>query len=260
MEGIRGRTAIVTGAAGGIGSAVTLALTREGARVAAVDADGAKLEALAEEVRHAGGRVEVHKADVSSAAEVGAVVDRVAAEHSRIDFLVNVAGVLRPQAVLDIGDEDWSTTFDVNATGVFNASRAVARRMVEDGRGGAIVTIASNAAAVPRARMAAYSASKAASVAFTKTLGLELAEHFIRCNVVSPGSTDTAMLRTLTGGADPSAAAIAGDAALFKVGIPLRKIARPSDVADAVLFLLSDHANHITMQELFVDGGAALGV
>ncbi|NUT91693.1 MAG: SDR family oxidoreductase, partial [Saccharothrix sp.] len=221
--------------------------------------DGAGLEALADAVR-GGGRIEVYKADVSSGVEIGAVVDRVAAEFGRIDFLVNVAGVLRPRSVLDTSDEDWSTTFGVNATGVFNTSRAVARHMIEDGRGGAIVTIASNAAAVPRSRMAAYGASKAASVAFTKTLALELAEHSIRCNVVSPGSTDTPMLRTLTGGADPSAAAIAGDATQFKVGIPLKKIARPSDVADAVLFLLSDHANHVTMQELFVDGGAALGV
>jgi 2,3-dihydro-2,3-dihydroxybenzoate dehydrogenase len=108
--------------------------------------------------------------------------------------------------------------------------------------------------------MGAYSASKAAAIAFTKTLALELAKYSIRCNVVSPGSTDTAMLRTLAGSADPAVGAIAGDAANFRVGIPLGKIARPSDVADSVLFLLSDNANHITMQELFVDGGAALGV
>ncbi|RKT55142.1 2,3-dihydro-2,3-dihydroxybenzoate dehydrogenase [Saccharothrix australiensis] len=259
LAGIRGRVAVVTGATGGIGSAVTSALAGHGAVVAAVDVDGGGLEALAGRLRSTPGRVEVVKADVTSAAEVAAAVDRVDAEVGPIDFLVNVAGILRTGGALDLSDEDWAATFAVNTTGVFHASRAVARRMVAAGRGGAIVTVASNAGSVPRARMAAYGPSKAASIAFTKALALELAEHSIRCNVVSPGSTDTAMLAALNGRAEAEAAAIAGDPAAFRVGIPLGKVARPSDVADAVLFLLSDHANHITMQELVVDGGAALG-
>ena len=126
---------------------------------------------------------------------------------------------------------------------------------------GAIVTVASNAAAVPRWHLAAYSASKAAAAAFTKGLGLEVSQHGIRCNVVAPGSTDTAMLRDLyEGDAERArAASIGGAQESFRVGIPLGRLSSPDDVAEAVLFLLSDRASHITLQTLTVDGGASLG-
>jgi 2,3-dihydro-2,3-dihydroxybenzoate dehydrogenase len=169
-----------------------------------------------------------------------------------------MAGVLHPAETLSTTDEAWHETFAVNTTGVFHTSRAVARRMVSR-RSGAIVTIASNAGSVPRMRMAAYAASKAATVAFARCLGLELAPYGIRCNVVAPGSTDTTMFRALHTEGDPVRSAIDGDLTAYRVGIPLGKIAQPADVADAVLFLLSDRAGHITLQTLFVDGGAALG-
>ncbi|MGH3239893.1 MAG: SDR family oxidoreductase, partial [Spirillospora sp.] len=106
---------------------------------------------------------------------------------------------------------------------------------------------------VPRGGMAAYAASKAAAAHLTRCLGLEMAPHGVRCNIVSPGSTDTPMLRALGAGD-----VIAGDAAAFRTGIPLGRIAAPADIAEAVLFLLSERARHITMHELYVDGGAAL--
>jgi 2,3-dihydro-2,3-dihydroxybenzoate dehydrogenase len=258
LPGIRGKIAVVTGAAGGIGSAVAAALVEQGAVVAAIDTDGGRLTGLADGLRHGPGRVEVFKADITSSDEIASVVERIDTDLGPITFLVNVAGVLRPHVVLDLTDEDWNATFAVNATGVFHASRAVAGKMAAR-NAGAIVTVASNAANVPRTTMAAYSASKAASIAFTKCLALELAQYSIRCNVVSPGSTDTAMLQSLWTGSDGASGAIAGSPEQFRVGIPLGKIARPADVADAVLFLLSDSSGHITMQELCVDGGAALG-
>lgn len=138
-------------------------------------------------------------------------------------------------------------------------SRAVARRMIRR-RAGTIVTVSSNAAYVPRMRMAAYAASKAASTAFTKCLGLELAEYGIRCNVVSPGSTDTPMLRGMWTDESGPRATIDGSLEAYRAGIPLRKLARPEDVAEAVAFLVSDRASHITMHDLCVDGGATLGV
>jgi 2,3-dihydro-2,3-dihydroxybenzoate dehydrogenase len=125
-------------------------------------------------------------------------------------------------------------------------------------RSGTIVTIASNAGRVPRMHMAAYGASKAAASYYTRTLGLELAEYGIRCNVVSPGSTDTDMLRSLWSGPADRQVTLDGSMPTYKVGIPLRRIAEPADIVAAVLFLASDQARHITMQDLCVDGGATL--
>ncbi|GID68741.1 2,3-dihydro-2,3-dihydroxybenzoate dehydrogenase [Actinoplanes cyaneus] len=264
VHGLADRTAIVTGAARGIGRAVTVALAAEGVRVHAVDlAEPGLTNGSAEGVRvHTvdlaepgltNGSVVGHSADVTDVDQVQAVVDSI---DGPIDLLVNVAGVLHLGDVVDVTDAEWAHTFAVNTTGVFHVSRAVARRM-KHRNSGAIVTVSSNAAGVPRAGMAAYAASKAASTMFTKCLGLELAPHGIRCNVVAPGSTDTPMQRELWDGDDASAV-LAGDPGTFRVGIPLGRIASPEDIADAVLFLASDRARHITMHDLYVDGGATL--
>ncbi|WP_031508999.1 2,3-dihydro-2,3-dihydroxybenzoate dehydrogenase [Streptomyces megasporus] len=253
------KTALVTGAAGGIGAAVARALAADGARVALLDADPAALEPLAKELRTAGAAVLELGADVRSSDEVGAAVDRTERELGPLDFLVNAAGVLRTGEVASFSDEDWDTTFAVNATGVFHVSRAVANLMVPR-RSGAIVTVASNAACVPRWSMAAYAASKAAATSFTKTLGLELARFGIRCNVVAPGSTETPMLASMHADGDAVGPSVEGSPGTYRVGIPLGRIARPEDIAHAVLFLLSDRAAHITLHSLTVDGGAALGV
>lgn len=246
-----GTVALVTGAAQGIGARVAAALAAAGARVAACD------HVPPTEPSDVGGPVTDYRLDVSDPTAVQAVVQRVEADLGPIDCLVNVAGLLRTGPVVELSDDDWAVTFATNSTGVFLVSRAVARLMTARERG-AIVTVGSNAAGVPRTGMAGYAASKAAATMFTKCLGLELAPHGIRCNVVSPGSTDTPMQRSMWsdgGGAD---AVIEGDPTAFRVGIPLGRLADPSDIADAVLFLLSDRARHITLHDLYVDGGATL--
>ncbi|WP_305784003.1 2,3-dihydro-2,3-dihydroxybenzoate dehydrogenase [Symbioplanes lichenis] len=247
-------TALVTGAGRGIGAAVVRALVADGHVVAATDVIG---------VGAAGGRtsrVRMFGLDVRDSRAVRDVVARVEDELGPVDVLVNVAGVLRTGSVVDTSDAEWAEVFDVDAGGVFRVSREVARRMMARRRG-AVVTVASNAASVPRAHMAAYAAAKAAAAHFTRCLGVELAPYGIRCNVVSPGSTDTAMQRGMW--ADPVAGAagvVAGSPELFKLGIPLGRIADPDDVAAAVAFLASERARHITMHTLTVDGGASLGV
>lgn len=244
---LNGKVAVVSGAAQGIGAAVVQALARRGALVAALD------------IKPVAGSAALTLAlDVSDSAAVDTAIERVERELGPIAMLVNVAGILHPGTALATSDAEWDRTFAVNAGGVFRLCRAVGARMVPR-RAGVIVTVASNASSVPRQNMAAYAASKAASTQFTRCLGLELAEYGIRCNVVSPGSTDTDMQRQLWTGPDSEREVIAGTRESFRLGIPLGRIASADDIADAVCFLVSDAARHITMHDLRVDGGATLG-
>ncbi|MBP2586442.1 2,3-dihydro-2,3-dihydroxybenzoate dehydrogenase [Streptomyces sp. PvR006] len=260
-----GRVALVTGAAQGIGEAVVHALAARGATVAATDrAAGALAESVA---RLAGdhdgardrtaGAVVPYSLDVTDGDDVTRTVGRVERELGPVDILVNVAGILRTGPALDLTDEDWAQVFAVNTTGVFHLSRAVVSGMAARGAG-SVVTVASNAAGIPRSGMSAYAASKAAAVAFTKCLGLEVADRGVRCNAVCPGSTDTPMQRALWDGPSGPQRVIAGDVTSHRTGIPLGRIADPEDIAETVVFLASDRARHITMQDIYVDGGATL--
>ncbi|UCM88841.1 2,3-dihydro-2,3-dihydroxybenzoate dehydrogenase [Streptomyces marincola] len=250
--------ALVTGAAGGIGSAVARALAERGAVVAAVDRDAEPLDDVVGKLTAEGLAATAFPTDVTRSDLVERTVAEVEERLGPVEHLVNAAGVLRLGEAIGLTDEDWNATFAVNTTGVFHVSRAVVRHMRARGRG-SVVTVASNAAGTPRTEMAAYAASKAAATMFTQSLGLEVARYGIRCNVVAPGSTDTPMLSGMWADDSGRARTIEGRPESFKVGIPLAKIARPSDIADAVVFLLSDRASHITLHSLTVDGGAALG-
>ena len=250
---MQGKLALVSGAAQGIGASIALALGEQGVIVAALDLQAEALAQLAHPNIHP------YPVDLRSSLAVNEVVARIEAELGAIDILVNVAGVLRLGAICNLSLDDWEQTFAVNTHGVFYLSQAVAQRMMPR-RAGSIVTVGSNAAEVPRMQMAAYAASKAASSHFTKCLGLELAEYGIRCNIVSPGSTDTAMQRQLWIDESDRQKVIDGALPSYRSGIPLRRIADVADVTAPVLFLLSDAARHITMHNLCVDGGATLGI
>ncbi|MFE0173791.1 2,3-dihydro-2,3-dihydroxybenzoate dehydrogenase [Streptomyces sp. NPDC059002] len=254
-----GRTALVTGAGQGIGAAVATALAARGAHVVATDRDAHGIDELAAAARDTSHRITPRVMDVTDPTAVTTVIADIVRDHGALDLLVNVAGILRTAPVAELTDADWADTFAVNTTGVFHTSRAAAAHMTARGSG-CIVTVASNAAGIPRTGMAAYAASKAAATMFTKCLGLEIARSGVRCNVVAPGSTDTAMQRALwpEGQSEAPAAVIAGDPETYRTGIPLGRIADPQDIAEAVVFLASDRARHITLQELYVDGGATL--
>jgi len=183
LTGFEGRVALVTGAAGGIGEALVRLLAEAGCTVVATDREAPHV---------ADTRVRSFALDVTDSASVDALVDQVESSIGPITLAASVAGVLHVGSVAETGDADWRRVFAVNADGVFHVGRALARVMSPRQRG-AIVTVSSNAAGVPRHGMAAYAASKAAATMFTRCLGLELAPLGIRCNIVAPGSTLTPM-------------------------------------------------------------------
>ncbi len=177
--------ALVTGACAPLGSEVVESLARRGARVAAVDRDGARLADLVERLQGEGLRVAGRQLDVTSSAAVDALVDQLEREFGPIDAVVTTASALRPGPALSITDEDWSHCLAENVDGVFHVSRAVATRMVARSHG-TILLVAAHATAVPRSNLAAYAASRAAAVAYTECLAREVATRGVHCAVVAP--------------------------------------------------------------------------
>jgi 2,3-dihydro-2,3-dihydroxybenzoate dehydrogenase len=179
------KIALITGACSPLGAELVESLARQGALVAAVDSDGARLADLVERLHGDGLRIAGRQIDVTSSAAVDALVDQVEREFGPVDALVTMAGALRPGPALSISDEDWAHSFAVNVDGVFNVSRAVASRMVERGHG-TIVMVPAHVVAVPRSGIAAYAASRAAAVAYTECLAVEVAARGVHCAVVAP--------------------------------------------------------------------------
>lgn len=254
-DGLEGLHVLVTGGAQGIGAALVEALWDAGARISVLDCDGPGLETLAHGCE--GDRLRVDVVDVSEAAQVNAAIARAESAFGGVERLASVAGVLQMGRTVDLSDAQWARAFAVNVNGPFHVCRAVVPGMMARRRG-AIVAVSSNAAATPRLGMGAYAASKAALTQLMRCLALEVADFGIRCNIVSPGSTDTEMQRAMWRQGSSRETVIEGDLQHHRLGIPLRKIATPAEVADSVLFLLSDRASHITLHDLRVDGGATL--
>ena len=237
QDDFRDRHILVTGAASGIGAAVARQLLARGARVSAVDMNAEGLQALHTDTASTADRLWTAPLDVRDPAQVNDIVAQAEAALGPLHGLASIAGVLEMGDIIDLDDAQWAHCFDVNATGVFHVCRAVARRLRER-RDGAIVTVSSNAATTPRAGMAAYAASKAAATQLTRCLGLDLAPHGVRVNIVSPGSTDTAMQQAMWALGSSREAVIAGNPERWRLGIPLAKIATPEEIArsDVITF------------------------
>lgn len=248
MDGFAGKRVLVTGAAGGIGRRVAERFLEVGAQVIGLDS-----QAVAGQPPF-----RMFRVDIADPAQVEAISARLKAEAGGLDILVNAAGVLRLGPTEALTSEDWSACMDVNARGAFYLLQQWIP-VFKMQRRGAIVNVASNAAHVPRVGMSAYCASKAALAALSHCVALELAPFGVRCNVVSPGSTDTPMLAGMLQNPAGRERLIAGLPEQFKLGIPLGKLAAPDDIADVVLYLASDQAGHVTLQDIVVDGGATLG-
>jgi NAD(P)-dependent dehydrogenase (short-subunit alcohol dehydrogenase family) len=248
-----GKRVIVTGAGAGIGRAIALAFAHQGARVAVGDLNLESAHAVAGEF---GAGADAFQVDVSQRASVEPAFAGVFARFDGCDVLVANAGVSTMARAVDLTDEDWDFNFRVNARGVFLTNQVVARRLLADGRGGAIVNTASLAAKVGAPLLAHYSASKFAVLGWTQALARELAPHGVRVNAVCPGFVKTSMqsrevvweaqLRGLT----PEA--VIAD---YVAQTPLGRLEEPTDVADVVLFLASDAARFMTGQGVNVTGG-----
>ncbi|MBP6116066.1 MAG: 2,3-dihydro-2,3-dihydroxybenzoate dehydrogenase [Neisseriaceae bacterium] len=237
----------VTGAGSGIGLATAQGFAQLGAHVIGLD----------KAFPTAPVDIQCESVDLASASAVASLCQRLLQARPQVDVLVHAAGVLRGGGLMQLSADDWTASMASNASAIFYLSQQIAP-VFQRQKSGVMVTVASNAATTARQHMTAYCASKAAALSLTNCMALELAAFNVRCNTVSPGSTDTPMLRAMVAGEHGFAALIAGLPAQYKLGIPLQKIATTQEVTQAVLFLASDMASHITMQNIIVDGGATL--
>lgn len=250
------RTVVVTGAASGVGRAIALRLASDGTRLVLLDIAAEDLAVVAQESAPLSGAAVLSLVtDVSDPDAVREAFATVVAQFGVLDAVACAAGVLRPGSLAEVTPQDWHLHFAVNTTGVLNVLQAAGPALRDNG---AVVVVSSNAGRVPRTGMLAYAASKAATSALVRCIGLELAPRGIRCNTVEPGSTRTPMQSALWPDGSGAALAVAGDPASFRLGIPLGRVAEPEDIASVARFLLSDEARHITLQQIYVDGGASL--
>jgi 3-oxoacyl-[acyl-carrier protein] reductase len=243
-----GRVALVMGTAlSGMGGSTALTLGAAGALVVAADVNPDAAEETAEEVRRRGGRAIALRVDALDPADVDAAVGRATAETGGIDLLVNVVGGTRPatwQPIEVISDDDILASIDLNLMSTVRASRAVARRLIAEGRPGAIVNFASISGLTSAPYHAAYGAAKAGVISLTQSMALEWGQHGIRVNAVAPGTVSTEHTRSMKtldwAGSTPP---------------PLTRYAQMDEVASAALFLVSDLASAITGQTLTADAG-----
>jgi NAD(P)-dependent dehydrogenase (short-subunit alcohol dehydrogenase family) len=243
----QGRRALVTGGAAGIGRATARGLAAEGARVALLDIDGPRVEAAAAALRETGAEAVALAGSVAEAEEVAEAFAELDAHWGGLDILVNNAGVIGKRAALALTDEAWSRVMRINLDGVFYCAREAGRRMVAQGSG-AIVNLGSIYSLVAAPERLAYCASKAAVAAMTRVLAIEWATHGVRVNAVAPGYVETDLI---------GAAVRAGelDTASLARRTPVGRLARPEEVARAILFLLDPANAYVTGHVLAVDGG-----
>jgi len=236
--------ALVTGAAQGIGKAVALLLARNGADIVVSDINLEKAEETANEINLIGRKALAVKVDVANWNDVERLVDVILEKFAKIDILVNNAGITRDKLILRMTEEDWDAVLNVNLKGTFHCTKAVVRHMAKQ-RSGKIVNIASVVGEMGNAGQANYSASKAGVIGLTKTIAREFAQRGININAIAPGYIETPMTEVLPEKAKEE----------LKRLIPMERLGKPEDVAEAVLFLVSEESNYITGQVLNVNGG-----
>ena len=239
--GLRGRVALITGAASGIGKASALALARAGAQVLVADLNEQAGQAAVAQIAEQGGDARFVACDVTDEVSVAAAVGFALETYGQLDIMVNNAGILSATApLIDSQAEDWDRNYFINLRGVFFGVKHAARAML--GRGGSIVNIASVAGMGAAPKLGPYGATKAAVIQLTQTAALELARSNIRVNAICPGWADTPLIDAL-------------DRSRLERQIPLGRLVQPAEIADMVVYLCSDASAFVTGSAFRIDGG-----
>ncbi len=248
MRILENKVALITGGARGIGREIVLKLASEGANVAFTDI---RLEGVADEVielsRSKGVKAFAFQSDVRSLSEAQTTIEAVVKEFQRIDILINNAGITRDNLIMRMTEDEWDSVIAINLKGTFNFCKAACRQMLGQ-REGKIINIASVVGVMGNAGQVNYSASKAGVIGLTKTLAKEFASRNIQVNAIAPGFIDTEMTQKLN---EQQREALTN-------AIPMKRIAKPEEIANVVAFLASPAANYITGQVINVDGGLVM--
>lgn len=244
---LKGKVALVTGAAMGIGQGIALRLAEAGAAVMIADIRPQAAEETVSQIRARGGEAQAIKADVSRVADAARAVEETVQAFGRLDILVNNAGIFPMSPALEVGEALWDKVLDINLKGLFFFTQAAAREMIKEGHAGKIINIASIDAFHPTGNLVHYDSSKGGVVMLTKSLALEFGPQNITVNAIAPGGIQTPG----TGGPSNPDEMIQA----FVARIPLRRMGVPDDIAGVALFLASSAADYMTGSIVVVDGG-----
>jgi len=253
------KVAIITGSAKGLGKEIAKLFANEGASVCISDIDYDEIIKLEEELVRDGFRVIGQRTDISKPRDIEKMVNKTIKEFGKIDILVNNAAVPFQKPMMEINWEDWDLVLNVNVKGTFYVLKIVAQKMIERGEGGCIVNISSIAGSGGRPLYVPYAASKAAVMNITQSAAKELAKYNIRVNSISPGNIDTQMLKNCAKNvAKIEKTSLNNILNIWKEKIPLKHMAKPAEIAKAVLLICSQEASYITGQTLNVCGGLSI--